>query len=157
MALLRSEWPGNVIDKMSGELIETVIALRAFSGVPLIPSPIEEAHVRYEDGTSRHAIGQDGTKRRSDATDLYVVNNKDAPKLWRMAQTMAEIGGIGVYFDTVFGGGKRVLFHFDTRMDRLLWLCPSRDRETEKREYIYYRDNNPGVFLDLLSAEFSRL
>lgn len=156
MSLHEREWPGDVIGHMSDGIIATAKTIRDTSGVPLTPSPVPEAHVRFEDGTSRHAIGSDGS-RKSDATDLYLVRNTDAARLWLYAQRCVMVGGFGIYFDTELNGEKRVLVHLDNRPERLLWVCPSRNRATERREYIYFRETNPGVYLDILSAELARL
>lgn len=155
--LVPAEWPGNVLQYMTSRIISTAIKLRDKTNAPMIPSPISEAHVRFKTGTSRHDVGSSGTMRKSDATDLYLGRNSDAPKVWRIAQAMSEIGGLGIYFDTIYNNEPRILFHIDNRPDRLLWLCPLRDREKEKRTYVYYRDDNPGVFLDLLSEGLSKL
>ena len=157
MSLCESEWPGGVVAHLAPSIIKTAQVVREVSGAPLIPSPVEAAHVRFENGTSRHAVGGVGTKRKSDATDLYLMNNADAATLWLTAQTVPGVGGFGIYFDTIYGGKKRVLVHLDNRPDRLLWLCPSRNRATEKRSYIYFRAENPGPYLDLLSVELSKL
>lgn len=157
MSLQRHEWPGDVLDKMTPSIFRTAVIFREATGCRMTPSPDPEAHVRWIDGASRHAIGADGMSRLSDATDLFLLDNKDAATAWRLGQRVAGIGGFGIYFDTVLNGEKRVLFHIDSRPDRLMWICPSRDRTVEKRSYIYYRDDNPGPYLDLLSAELARV
>lgn len=157
MSLHEHEWPGDVLDHMTRSIVITAQEVRSESGVPMIPSPVEGAHVRFEDGTSRHAVGVSGTLRKSDATDLYLVDNADAGKLWQAAQRVNSVGGFGLYFDTVYDGEPRVMFHIDNRNPRLLWVCPARDRATQKRTYIYYRPNNPGPYLDTLAAELEKL
>lgn len=157
MSLKRSEWPTGVLEYMADSTIEKAIALRNKSGVPVVPSSLFAAHVRFKNGTSRHDVGEDGTVRKADATDLFVVHNRNAAKLWCHALS-SGFTGIGIYFDTHNDKGEPcVMFHFDERPDPLMWVCPSRDRETEKRTYIYYRDENPAVFLEVLAAEFEKL
>lgn len=157
MTLRRYEWPGRVLDNMSEGIVATAQAFRLITGCPMIPSPLDAAHVRFEDGTSRHAVGEDGTMRLADATDLYLTNNRDAPAAWQLGQRVEDIGGFGIYFDTIYGGEPRVLFHIDRRPGRLMWVCPWRDRNTQKREYIYFRKGNPGPYLDFLVDGFKRL
>lgn len=157
MSLKRDEWPGDVLDYMTDGIVRTAQDVRGVSQVPMIPSPVEGAHIRFEDGTSRHAVGVGGTLRKADATDLYLVNNADAGRLWQAVQRVKSVGGFGLYFDTIYDGEPRVMFHIDNRNPRLLWVCPSRDRATQKRTYIYYRPNNPGPYLDTLAAELEKL
>lgn len=154
MSLSDHEWPANVLESMTSGIIQSAKHLRLNSGVPMLPSPDPEAHVRFKESGSRHTV-YDG--KLSDATDLFLVNNIDAARLWSCALSMPEIGGIGLYFDTRLNGKKRVLIHIDNRKDRLMWLCPSRTREREKRAYIYFREDNPAPFLEILADEFERL
>lgn len=157
MSLNENEWPAEVLPYLSPLIITTAQAVREVSGVPLIPSPDPDAHVRFSDGTSRHDVGADGAARLSDATDLFCVSNSDAAQLWQAVQRVPGVGGFGIYFDTQFGGQKRVLIHIDNRPDRLMWVCPSRNRATESRTYIYFRADNPGPYLDILAQELARL
>lgn len=157
MRLHQSEWPDGVVAKMTPLIITTAQSVRDISGVPMVPSPDPEAHVRQKNGTSRHDIGDDGLARLADATDLFLVDNKDAGKIWKDAQRVPGVGGFGIYFDTHLNGAKRVLIHIDNRPGRLMWVCPERNRATESRTYIYYRTDNPGPYLDILSAELGKL
>lgn len=154
MSLLDHEWPANVLESMTTGIIRSAKQLRIKSGVPMVPSPDPEAHVRFTESGSRHAVYGD---KLSDATDLFLVNNIDAARLWNCALSMSELGGIGLYFDTQLNGKKRVLIHIDNRADRLMWLCPSRKRTKEKRAYIYFREDNPAPFLEMLADEFEKL
>ena len=151
MSLKRSEWPKISIEFMSDEIIEMAQEVREVTGVPMIPSPDSEAHVRFSDGNSLHCIGLIGGGK-SQATDLFLINNSDAATFWMKAQSVADLGGFGIYFDTHLSGQKRVLAHLDTRPGRLLWLCP----DEAVRRYVYY-DNDPVLFLNLLAKEFSKL
>ncbi|MCK4957759.1 MAG: hypothetical protein KAT00_00125 [Planctomycetes bacterium] len=152
MSLVISEWPEGVAEYMADAVFDIAFKLREVSGVPMVPSPLAEAHVRFEAGTSRHAIGADGQARKSDGTDLFLVDNQDAPEVWLKAQQVDGLGGFGIYFDTQLGGTKRVMIHVDGRPNRMVWLCPDQD----KREYIYYH-NDPSRFLTVLSLEFAKL
>lgn len=149
------EWPSKAISYMNPEILYAAKKLRLKSGVALIPSPDPEAHVRWIDGSSRHAIGSDGSKL-SDATDLFLTRNLDAAALWLAAQSVAEIGGIGIYFDTLYGGIPRVMIHIDLRPERLLWVCPSRARNTTEREYIYFSPAKNNKYLSVLDNELSK-
>jgi len=151
MSLLRNEWPEISIEFMSDEVIELAQEVREVTGVPMVPSPISEAHVRFSNDRSLHCIGLVGGAQ-SRATDLYLINNLDAALFWMKAQSVSELGGFGIYFDTHLSSQKRVMAHLDTRAGRLLWLCP----DEPARRYVYY-DNDPVLFLNLLAKEFSKL
>ena len=157
MMLNNHEWPRNTLDNMTDSIIKTAKLLRQKSSSPMVPSPDPEAHVRFKNGTSRHDVGVDGSMRESDATDLFLINNIDAARVWNCALAIPEIGGLGIYFDSQVGGQKRVLFHIDNRPDRLMWVCPSRKRSKESRSYIYFREDNPSAFLEILAHEFDKL
>lgn len=131
-----SEWPEGVLDHM-GEGI--ILALNDWrnslpSSHSMTPSPLYDAHVR-QTGTSRHSL-EGG--RESDATDVF-VSNEYIWDAWLAAQRIPEIGGIGVYLDTK----PSVMFHIDTRPDRLLWVRLN-------GEYIYFH-REPNRFLKVMS------
>jgi|TARA_R110000822_G_scaffold67460_1_gene164326 hypothetical protein len=151
MSLKREEWPAKAIGFMADEVIEMAQEVREETGVPMIPSPDSEAHVRFSDGKGLHCIGLIGGGK-SHATDLFLINNSDAATFLMKAQSVAKLGGFGIYFDTHLGGHKRVMAHLDTRARRLLWLCP----DEPVRRYVYY-DNDPVLFLNLLAKELSKL
>lgn len=153
MGLHRKEWPVNVVDKMRDSIFAISFAVREVTGMPMRPSPIEEAHIRYEDSTSKHAIGVAGLGK-SGATDLFLLDKSKVADYWMKAQTVAGLGGFGIYFDTMLDGKPTVMAHLDDRPERTLWLCPSRDRDTEPRTYIVYR-KTPVLFLATLSEELA--
>ena len=158
MSLNENEWPAEVVPYLSPLTITTAQTVREVSGVPLVPSPDPAAHVRDEQGAGRHClVGLDGKARLSDATDLFVVHNRDTGQLWQAAQSVATVGGFGIYFDTQLNGERRVLIHVDNRPGRLMWVCPNRNRATESRTYVYFRADNPGPYLDILAQELARL
>ena len=149
-----NEWPTGVIKHMAPKIISTAKQLRLKSGAAMVPSPDPEAHVRFTESGSRHSVYED---KLSDATDLFLVSNDDAARVWNCALSMPDIGGLGIYFDAQLNGKMKILFHIDNRPDRLMWVCPSRNRAKEKRSYIYFREDNPSVFLELLAQDFSKL
>ena len=154
MSLNDSEWPTGTIQNMTLGIIRTAKQLREKTGTPMVPSPDPAAHIRFKEGTSRHCVT---SSRQSDATDLFILDNLDAARVWHQALAMSEIGGLGIYFDSQLNGKMKVLFHIDNRPDRLLWVCPSRKRSKESRSYIYFREDNPSAFLEILANEFDKL
>mgnify|MGYP003642661593 FL=1 len=151
MSLNRNEWPEEIINLMSDDIISVAQRVREACGTAMVPSPVPQAHARFIDGSSMHCVGVDGTKK-SQATDLFVLNNLASSKVWELAQSVDGVGGFGMYFDSYLAGEKTTLIHIDNRDNRLLWICPN---ET-KRRYVYY-NNNPIYFLDLLSKELAKL
>jgi len=149
--LQKNEWPALAIPKMEPEVFELCYAVRDVSGAPMVPSPDPEAHVRYTDGNSLHCIGLDGSKK-SEATDLFILNAIDVPNVWVQAQRVKALGGFGIYFDTKLAGKTTTMIHVDLRNRRTLWLCPSE----KKRRYVYY-NADPVLFMNLLAKEFSKL
>ena len=89
--------------------------------------------------------------KKSTGTDWF-GRNSQAAAFWHKAQRNKTLGGFGIYFDSKLHGEKTVMYHGDTRLERLLWLCP----DQEKREYVYYH-KDPIRFLNVLAKEFSKL
>jgi hypothetical protein len=150
MSLVKEEWPTEVIPYMADSVFNMSIGLRELTGCTMVPSPVVAAHIRFEDSTSRHAVGVNGNKKAT-ATDWFGRNDQ-ATKFWMSAQRLPGLGGFGIYFDCKLSGEKRVMYHGDVRRQRLLWLCPDQD----DREYIYYH-KEPLRFLNVLGKEFSKL
>tara|TARA_R110000796_G_scaffold29660_1_gene79872 strand:+ start:562 stop:1017 length:456 start_codon:yes stop_codon:yes gene_type:complete len=151
MSLKRDEWPAKAIGFMADEVIEMAQEIRKICNTAMVPSPDPEAHVRFTGDASLHCVGADGGLK-SQATDLFLLDNSASARVWAAVQSVAGVGGFGMYFDTHLGGEKQVLIHVDTRTERLLWLCP----DEPKRRYVYY-NNNPVYFLNLLSKELAKL
>lgn len=114
-AFKRTEWPSNSVDYMSEELFNLALfPLREQSGVPMWPSKLFDAHVRYT-GTSQHSTN--GGARKSTATDMHVKTKAELAKVFTHAMRIPAIGGIGLYFDT-----NVPMFHIDTREKFAAWL-----------------------------------
>lgn len=143
------EYPNGVLRYMSKKIIRTQVGLRGFSGVPMTPSPLFEAHVRtkpVKERGARHNIGEDAAnpERESDATDYFIPDTHVA-RMNRFAQADPTIGGIGFYFDTV----PSVLVHIDGRPERVLWLRVD-------GEYIDYKVD-PVRFMRVFAEELEKL
>jgi len=133
---------------MAPSIITEVDMLREATGVPLIPTLEPAGHVRWEASASRHSLKEG--KRLSDATDLFVGGGLGAwLRVWTVAQDLG-FGGIGVYFDTYYKGKPRVMFHFDMRAPRMLWVRRS-------KRYVYLRRPlEARAFFSILSEETLR-
>lgn len=119
----KTDWPSNSVDYMDPSLFEDALfPLREVSGVPMWPSALFDAHVRYT-GTSQHSTN--GGTRLSTATDMHVKTKADLAKVFASVAKVEAIGGIGLYFDT-----NTPMFHIDTRPEPTAWL-------RVKGEYIY--------------------
>ena len=135
MTLKRSEWPQEIIEYMSDEIIELAQVVREFTVCVMIPSPLSAAHVRFTNGSSLHCVGEGG-QYKSQATDIY-INPNEVNRFMTQVQRVSAVGAIGLYFDTDLNGARRPMVHIDTRPERLLWVCPDRCKKKEKRRYIY--------------------
>lgn len=157
MSLNRNEWPTGVLEKIEPYLVDRWISFRDESGIPVVPSPDPEAHIRDKSGTSRHCLYDvNGDPRLSDGTDIFIVHNFQAAELWSQLLKVPQFGGIGIYFDTDLSNRRRVMLHTDLRVERLLWVCPNRNKDAEPRQYIYYHQN-PSLFLKVLGNELEAL
>ena len=130
--LSRDEWPGDVLDHMTETVILALSDLRKTSGVAMIPSPVEGAHVRHRDCPSRHCT-RNGS-RLSDATDFF-VQWQHAPRVLMCAMHQGSIGGLGIYDRMMLRGvpGDFCMFHIDTRTSPARWVGHGR----EPVEYVY--------------------
>ena len=151
MSLKREEWPAKALGFIAPEVIEMAQEIREICDTAMVPSPDPEAHVRFTGGSSLHCVGADGGLK-SQATDLFILDNTASARVWALVQSVEAVGGFGMYFDTHLSGEKQTLIHIDTRDERLLWMCP----DEPKRRYVYY-NNNPVYFLNLLSKELAKL
>ena len=122
------EWPVGALEQMDAHLfIDCIFPLRKKSGVPMSPSPILAAHIRNDDSGSQH--NTHNGERLSTATDIQVSSVERMIKLMNHAESIPEIGGIGIYFDT-----HKPTIHIDSRKGRLVWLAY---KENGKRVYLY--------------------
>lgn len=146
-----SEWPDGVLEWTDADLlIFGLFPMRKLSGVSMSPSSLYEAHVRHDNSNSQHSTKN--KTRLSNAGDFSLRSHADMIKAMDAAQQIDDIGGIGVYFDT-----NSPLIHIDnmdTRGNRLVWMCPSRNNG-EKRTYIY-RENDPVYFYCKLVEELEK-
>ena len=122
-----SEWPGDVLERMDPQVIQTLSTIR--NHLPddhaMIPSPVPAAHVRTT-GESRHST--QGGSRLSDATDVFMAW-KHVWRAWMWAQRCASVGGLGIYTDMRYGGevGAMAMLHIDCRPGRIVWVGHGRD------------------------------
>jgi hypothetical protein len=137
-----SEFPDGVLEHMCAHLLTNgLFPLRTLSGVPMSPSSLYGAHVRHDNGRSRHCTHN--KTRLSTATDFHVKDHQHLLKVFDTAQRIPAIGGIGLYFDT-----NRPMVHIDTRKDKLAWV---RYQVDGKERYVY-RENNAVVFYQTLGG-----
>lgn len=139
-----SEWPGDVLQHMTETVILALSDLRTSTGVPMIPSPVEGAHVRQRECASRHCT-QGG--RLSDATDFFVAW-QHAPRVLLHAAHQGSIGGLGIYDRLMLRGtpGDFCMFHIDTRTQPVRWVGHGR----EPVEYVYAHED-PARYYALIS------
>ena len=131
------EWPGDVLQHMSRRVVRVLDDVRRTlpGSHAMTPSPKERAHVRHEEGISRHCTDR-GT-RLADATDVYMqwAHVWDA---WNAALANPDVGGLGLYPDMLWAGrvGGRAMLHIDTRPERLVWVG-WRENPKAPMQYIY--------------------
>ena len=123
-----SEWPDGVLDHMDAQVVDVLQAIRRNTG-PLHPSPVERAHVRHEESSSRHSTM--GKARLSIATDVF-CQWSDAPGVVTEALWSPTVWGIGVYDAMRFRGGEPgdwCMVHIDVRgeSERSCWIARGRD------------------------------
>lgn len=137
------EWPSGTLPHMSARLIYVLDEIRAKlpKGHTMQPSGLAEAHVRHTHGNSRHETK--GGTRLSDATDVFMQWNT-VWAAWLEAQRHPEVGGLGIYFDSITG---RPFMHIDLRPERMLWV-------RHEGKYTYFH-HNPIAFFKVL-AEHGR-
>lgn len=135
----RNEWPSGVLGHLNAEVVVVLDKIRSKlpRGHSMQPSGLAEAHVRHTHGNSRHETK--GGQRLSDATDFFMQWNTvwDA---WKEAQRHPQVGGIGVYFDSITG---RPFMHIDLREERLLWV-------RHEGKYTYFH-HDPIAFFKVIS------
>jgi|GEM_PF-1339450 hypothetical protein len=122
------------LSDVDAALITTLQSIRTTYGIPITPSPLQEAWSRKKGSTSRHyAVG-----RLSDAGDIFPQRER-VLDLWLQIQQRGDIGGIGLYVDTKGVDGKPwPMMHIDLRPDRLLWTS---DIVYGERKYYYFKQD----------------
>ena len=138
-----SEWPDGALEHMDQRVFDVLFELRSKLNCPMFPSPVFAGHVRHESSNSRHSTKE--KTRLSDATDFFVEEVGMLQHVLVVARSIEKIGGIGIYFDTK----PSVMFHIDTREDKLDWV-------RSNGKYIYLQVD-PVLYYATLSTELSKL
>lgn len=117
-----NEFPEGVLEHVSPELIKKLDEFREKLGVAVTPSPVETGWIRtHGSETSRHYVGRNADLRLSDAGDVFP--NCD---LFYAMVVAIQVGfkGIGLYYDTFYGGKKRPMLHLDLRESEkpVIWV-----------------------------------
>jgi hypothetical protein len=151
-----NEWPDhkNTLTKMNDEVFEALFDVRA--DLPpdhgMHPSPLVEAHVRYNDPGSRHDTNKG--RRYSDATDFF-VKREHAKLVYATLMAHPALNGIGIYQNSVYNGekGKWTMFHIDTRPQsfKSLWVAVRGDPTEPFTYYGYLSDTKR--FFDALTQK----
>lgn len=146
------EFPAETLDNVSADLVFALDKLRDQFGDVIHPSPLAAGWYRKDgSSTSRHyAVG-----RLSDAGDVFPQG--DVLRAWVVAQSIPEIGGIGLYFDTNGPNGEPwPMMHIDLRPQRLLW-ARHKPRVAKKSRYVYPANggDQKRVFYELLCRHAS--
>ncbi len=135
-----SEFPMDTLAYIDPQIITTLNNLRHIYSAPIHPSPVREAWIRFDGSTtSRHYVGNG---RLADAADFFPGGS--IQMCWLAAQSIPEIGGIGLYPYTRHGnlnpGGYSPMMHIDLRpykgSIRVFWL------RRKDGSYIYPQKNN---------------
>lgn len=131
-----SEMPDNTLEYMDARIFsDIIIPLREGTNIPMWPSSLTRAHVRHEHGKGAHHTND--KSNLAYGTDWHSKTYSNILRIANYLETMASVGGIGIYFNT-----NTPMFHVDLhsfRGKRLMWLV------TSTGEYIY-RENNPIAF-----------
>lgn len=139
-----TDWPEGVLEYMECGPICALFVLRTLSGIPMWPSALAKAHVRFTGSkTSAHYANKE-TGELSQGTDMHVKTHESLAKLLRVVPQVTLIGGFGIYFNT-----NTPMFHIDTRPEPLWWIV------TSAGDYIYY-ENGPEKFYKVLAEELSK-
>lgn len=123
------------LSDVDAALITTLQSIRTTYGIPITPSPLQEAWSRKKGSIkSRHyAVG-----RLSDAGDIFPQRER-VLDLWLQIQQWGQIGGIGLYVDTKgIDGNPWPMMHIDLRPNRLLWTS---DIVYGERKYYYFKQD----------------
>ena len=93
-----NDWPDGVMVNMDYRVLtDMVFPLRRVSNIPMWPSALADAHVRFggKPENQHYAHG-----RLSQATDMHCKTHKQMVELMTHAEKLAHVGGVGIYFDT---------------------------------------------------------
>lgn len=125
------------------QLLYNLQTQREIIGKPIIPSPVKGALARTspnQESSQHYSEPEMGIL--SKAVDVFPVG--DPLDNLFFALTSQLWGGIGVYFDTIYGGKAWIMFHLDLRElgtghsknCALIWF-----RENGEYHYPQYQDN----------------
>lgn len=152
------EWPDyeNTLDNMNVDIFEALFDVR--SDLPkdhgIYPSPLVEAHIRWNDPGSRHNLNKG--ERLSDATDFF-VKREHAKRVWATILTHSEITGLGIYQNSLYNGekDKYTMFHVDTRPQEFMsmWVA-TRESSEDSFEYYGYLSDTKEFFKSLAEKGF---
>lgn len=155
------EWPKGVLERTSADLIRAVSLLRGQVGLPIYPSPLKEAHVRFKKRTPGRFNGDchsvDEYNPVSTAGDFFCTWEA-AWKYLDAAEGHPEIKGIGIYTDMLFKTdteGDYAMLHFDIR--ETPHPCPFlhwvgwREHRNAPMQYVY-KQFHPIEYHRILSA-----
>lgn len=119
--LSQGEWPQGVLEYVAADLILAVSDLRDEVGLPIIPSPLQGGHIRFQPRRPGNFNGDchsvDQANPLSTAGDFFCTWEA-AWKYLTAAEQHPKIKGIGVYTDMVFRTGVEgdyAMLHFDLR------------------------------------------
>lgn len=116
-----NEFPAGVPVKMAPAFLYRLDEFREKLGRRVFPSPLVGGWIRTDGSkTSRHYIGENGDERLSDAGDVFPDCD-----IWYALIIAIQCGftGIGIYFDTNYGGKLKPMMHLDTRPgDLVIWI-----------------------------------
>lgn len=132
-----SEFPAGVTEKVSPAFLCKLDKFRKKLGCIVRPSPLAGGWFRTDGSTtSRHYIGSGEMLRQSDAGDVF----PDCDLFYAMLTAIQSgFTGVGLYFDTKYGGKPKPMLHLDTRKgDLVVWI-----RRDGSYTTIYPRPNNP--------------
>jgi hypothetical protein len=115
------DFPSESVFKQVEDLIEPNLMLaidrfRGLLGARIDPSPLPEAWARHGSPNSQHNVvySEMGKPiRLSSAGDVFPTC--DIRTAFQVAAGSGLFGGIGVYFDTNYGGQPRMMMHLDIR------------------------------------------
>lgn len=152
------EWPDyeNTLNDMNICVIEALFDIR--EDLPkdhgIYPSPVKEAHVRWNDPGSRHNLNKG--ERLSDATDFF-VKREHAKRVWATILANPEIMGVGIYQHSLYNGekDKYTMFHIDTRPQEFMsmWVA-TRESSEDSFDYHGYLSDTKRFFKSLAEKGF---
>lgn len=124
-----SEFPPKVLEYTDESIVRAIDEFAVYLKHPVNLTTDHGGFYRqYGSEKSRHWVGptpvtgesKEVIKRLSTAMDVFPFCN--VGEGFEAALGCRQFGGIGIYYDTQYGGKHRSMFHFDLR-ERPLWWC----------------------------------